>query len=417
MLSAALAVVALLSACSKKEAEVEPLVTVQAAAVKRAPLEQIISSEAVLAPVQQSAVTPKISAPVRQFYVNRGSRVHKGQLLATLENSDLVAAQVENKGALDQAQAAYESTTQASLPEEMQKAEADVHTTKQALDAEQKLFTSREDLYKQGALPRKDLDQARVSLTQAQAAYDQAQRHLTALQQVGKQQQIKSAAGQLESARGKYMGSEAQLSYTEVRSPIDGVVTERPLYPGEMATAGTPLITIMDTSKVIAKAHIPQEQATKLKVGDAAQITPPGSDQKVPAKITVISPATDPNSTTIEIWALANNKTEQLKPGTTVQLGVVARRIPDALTVPASAVLSSPDTGTAVMVVGTDDRAHRHAVQLGVRQGDQVQVVSGLQPGDRVITTGAYGLPDNTRVRLEGQPTKEATTAKDSAGG
>jgi hypothetical protein len=80
-------------------------------------------------------------------------------------------------------------------------------------------------------------------------------------------------------------------------------------------------------------------------------------------------------------------------------------------------VLSSPDTGTAVMVVGTDDRAHRHAVQLGVRQGDQVQVVSGLQPGDRVITTGAYGLPDNTRVRLEGQPTKEATTAKDSAGG
>jgi RND family efflux transporter MFP subunit len=401
--------VLLLSACSKKEEDAGPVVSVQVAPVTRHNLEVTVSAEAVLAPVEQAAITPKISAPVKRFYVNRGARVHKGELLATLENRDLQAATVENKGTLEQAQADYARTTTASLPEEVQKAEADVQTTKQALDAEQKLYQSREDLYKQGALPRKDLDQARVSLTQAQAAYDVAQRHLAALQQVGKQQTAKAAAGQLQSAEGKYMGSEAQLSYSEIRSPIDGVVTDRPLYPGEMATAGTPLMTVMNTSRVIAKAHVPQQQAALLKVGDPADITVPGNDDKLPARVTVVSPATDPNSTTIEVWAQADNREQRLRPGTTVQLSMVAQTVRDALTIPASAILTSPENGSAVMVVGSDEKAHKQTVHVGVKQGDEVQIVSGLKAGDRVISTGAYGLPDNTRVKPESAA--ENTTA------
>src|SRR5438105_4671176 len=101
---------------------------------------------------------------------------------------------------------------------------------------------------------------------------------------VGKQQTLKSAHGQLESAQGKYHGAEAQLSYSEVRSPIDGVVTDRPLYPGEMASAGTPIITVMNVSQVIAKAHIPQQAAALLKVGDAATIRAPGADDAVNGK-------------------------------------------------------------------------------------------------------------------------------------
>src|SRR5205807_10234814 len=104
-------------------------------------------------------------------------------------------------------------------------------------------------------------------------------RHLEALNAIGKQQELKSAAGQLDQAKGKYLGAEAQLSYSEVRSPIDGFVTDRPLYPGEMAAAGTPLITVMDLSQVIARAHISQQEAALLKAGDKAQITVPEVDK------------------------------------------------------------------------------------------------------------------------------------------
>ena len=109
-------------------------------------------------------------------------------------------------------------------------------------------------------LPRKELDQSRVDITQARNQYAIAKKHLDYLMAIGKQQALKSAAGQLESAKGKYLGAQAQLSYSEIRSPIDGVVTDRPLYPGEMAAAGTPLLTVMDISSVIAKAHIPQRR-------------------------------------------------------------------------------------------------------------------------------------------------------------
>src|SRR5450432_4774196 len=76
----------LLTSCSKKEHETEPEVTVQAAKAEKQSIRQIIRSEAVLFPKNQAAITPKVVAPVKKFYVNRGSRVHAGQLLAVLEN-------------------------------------------------------------------------------------------------------------------------------------------------------------------------------------------------------------------------------------------------------------------------------------------------------------------------------------------
>lgn len=420
---AAIAILAslLMTSCNKdKDEDVTPVVTVQTTTVKRGPIEQVITTQAVLWPIQQSAVTPKISAPVQKFFVNRGTRVKQGQLLAVLENRDL-------RGALAQAEANYESTTKATVPEDLKKAQTEVNNAKQELDAQQKLFSSREQLFQQGALPRKDLDQARVALTQAQSQYAVAQQHLEALQTVGATQTTKAAQGQLETAA-------ANVSYSEIRAPISGVITDRPLFPGEMTSAGSPLLTIMDTSRIIAKAHLPQEQAALLKVGDAAQLSAPDDDAKVAAKITVVSPATDPNSTTVEVWAQAANPGGMLRPGTTVQLSITAKKVPDALTVPAAAIVKT-DAGSAVMTVvqvaapngcksllpksedakdekaaGEDKKeskskpepvecAKQQAIQTGVEAGDQVQVTSGLKEGQQIVATGAYGLPDGTEIK------------------
>ena len=397
--------------CSK-EKTVEPVVPVQVAPVEKTTVQQIVSAEAILFPLQQSALVPKISAPVKTFYVKRGARVHKGQLLAVLENRDLSAAAEDTKGGFEQAQAAYTTTTAASLPEELQKAKADLESASKALEAQQKVYSSREELFKQGALPRKELDQSAVDLTNARNAYELARRHLDALQAVGKEQTLKSAAGQLQSAEGKYRGAEVQLSYSEIRSPIDGVVTDRPLYAGEMAASGTPLITVMDTSQVIAKAHIPQEQAQVLKVGDPATLTVPGEEKPVEGKVTVVSPALDPNSTTVEVWVLAKNPEQRLKPGSNVQLSMVAQVVPNALVVPASALLTAPDGATTVMVAGSDGRAHQQAVKAGIKQGDEVQVVEGLKEGQQVVASGAYGLPDNTKITVEAPKQSAKETEK-----
>ena len=378
----------------------------QVVTVKKETLRRTVTTEAVLFPLQQAAITPKISAPVKTFYIKRGSKVRKGQLLAVLEHNDLAAAAQENKGSYDEAQAAYETTTASALPQEVQKAQLDAQAAQQLLAAQQKIFNSRQELFQQGAMPRKELDQAGVDLTNARNQYEIAQQHLDALMKVGKQQQLKSAAGQLESAKGKYLGSAAQLGYSEIRSPMDGVVADRPLYPGEMAAAGAPLLTVMDISQVIARAHIPQPEAALLKAGDLATITVPGEENPIEGKITVVSPALDPNSTTVEVWVQIKNTDQRLKPGTSVQLSMLAQTIPNALVIPVAALLTAQAGTTSVMQVSGDDHAHQKNVRVGIRQGDSVQIVEGLQAGDRVVASGAYGLPDKSKIKVESQNEK-----------
>jgi RND family efflux transporter MFP subunit len=397
---------------SKDEPSASPVVAVQTAKVATRSLSQIVTAEAILFPRNQAAITPKITAPVSKFYVNRGSPVRAGQLLAVLENRDLAAAVTDNQGGYEQAQAVYETTVGASLPEEIKKAELELQSTKEEFDADQKLYTSRQELFQQGALPRKDLDQAGVALAQAKGQFQLAEHHLEALKSVTRAQTLKSATGQLASAKGKYEGAAAQMGYSEIRSPIDGVVTDRPTYPGETAAAGVPLLTVMDTSSVIAKAHIPQDQAALLQPGAPATLTAPGA-VTAEGKVTLISPALDPNSTTVEIWIEAPNRQQLLRPGMTVQLAIVARVVKDALTVPASAVLKSPEGGDRVMVV-ENDVAQGHAVETGIREGEAIQITKGLAPGATIVAVGAYGLPDKIHVK-EAEVPKPAGKAEGEA--
>lgn len=398
-----------LSACSEKEKgeEKKPVVPVQLATVARGSIQRIVTADGVLFPKTQSSVMPKISAPVRSFSVNRGDHVRRGQVLALLENKDLAAAAVDTRGSLEQAQAQYATVSGATVPEEVTKAQQDVQAAKQALDAAQKVYQSRQELLREGAIARKLVDDANVAFVQAQSQYNVAQEHLKSVQNVNRQQDVKSAQGALQSARGKYEGATAQLSYSEIRSPIDGVVADRSLYPGEIAAAGNPLLVVMDISRVIARANVPVAQAALLKVGSPATIAQTDANIEVPGKITVVSPAVDPSTTTVQVWVEAANPGERLRAGVTVKVSAVAQTINDAVIIPQAALLPSAEGETIVMVVGQDMVAHERKVEVGVKQGDKVQILSGLKPGEKVVSVGGLGLEDGTKVRVDTGKPKE----------
>jgi len=391
--------VALVPGC-KKEAPPEVQVTVQAEHPEQGPIAEHIVADAILAPLAQAAIAPKISAPVRKFYVERGSKVKAGQLLVTLENSDLAAAEQDNKGSYMAAEAAYATATKAQAPEDAQKAESDLAQAKANLDLNLSIVKSRKQLFAEGAIPGRDLDTAEAALVAAQAAYHAAELHLDSMRKVSREAALKSAQGQLASAEGKYKGAAAQVSYSEIRSSIDGVVTDRPLFAGETAAAGAPVITVMDTSNLLAKAHLAQSLAQRLKLGDEASILVPGVAEPVLAKIALISPALDPGSTTVEVWLKIDNKAGALKVGTPVKVSITGRTEPKAWKIPASAILTAQDGSKSVMVVGADGAAHRKAVKLGLLDAEDVQVTEGVAPGDLVVTGGAYGLDDGAKVKV-----------------
>jgi multidrug efflux pump subunit AcrA (membrane-fusion protein) len=384
----------------KKEAAPETLVTVQAEHPEQGAIAEHILADAVLAPLAQAAIAPKISAPVRKFYVERGSKVKEGQLLVTLENSDLAAAEQDNKGSYMAAEAAYATATKAQVPEDTLKAESDVAEAKANLDLNLSIVKGRKQLFAEGAIAGRDLDTAEAALVAAQAAYDAASKHLESVRSVSREAALKSAQGQLNSAEGKYKGAAAQVSYSEIRSPINGVVTDRSLFAGETAAAGAPVITVMDTSSLLAKTHLAQSLAQRMKLGDEASVQVPGIAEPVPAKVSLISPALDPGSTTVEVWLKIENKAGKLRVGTPVKVSITGRTDEKAWKVPAKSILTAQDGSKSVMVVGADGAAHRKPVTLGLEDAEDVQIASGLAPGDLVITGGAYGLDDGAKVKV-----------------
>src|ERR1035437_9460893 len=404
----------LLVSCSKKEEkEVEAPAPVQVTAVTQDTIRRLVAGDGMVFPRDQASVTPKIASPVQRFLVQRGDHVKQGQLLAVLESRDLTAGAAESQALLAQTEANLRSTTSAQIPESVVKARTDADTAKQTEDAARKLLENREKLLQQGALARKLVDDAQVTYAQAHGALLAAQEHLRALQSVGKQEQIKTATSQVDAARSHLQSSQAQVSYSQIVSPISGVVADRPLYAGEIATPGPPLVAVMDIPTIIARANVPQNQSASVKVGQPATITQIDTNQTVAGKVTVVSPATDPNSTTIQVWVQADNPGEQLKPGTSVHVAIMTEVIKATPVVPIAAILPGEEGGTACLVITADNIAHRRPVKLGVREGDKVQILNGVRPGEEVVIVGGIGLDDKAKVKIIDTTVKEAADDED----
>jgi HlyD family secretion protein len=401
--------------CTKPaEKEATAPAPVQVTAVTQATIRRIVDGDGILFPLDQANVMPKIAAPVQKFFVNRGDHVKQGQLLAILENRDLMAAAAESKGSMEQAESNLRATEGATVPEAVVKAQTDLDAAREARDAAKKVLDSREQLFKQGALAGRQVDESQVAYAQAVGQYKAAEEHLKTLQSVAKEEQIKGAAAQVETAQAHYQSQEAQVAYSRVVSPIGGVVSDRPLNAGEMANPGAPLLTVIDISRVVARVNVPQAEAGRVKAGQDAILTQTGKSDEVEGKVWVVSPATDPNTTTVQVWVQVPNPGEVLKPGSSVHAAIVTEIYKAATVVPVAAILPGEEGGTALLTVGSDSLAHRKPAKLGIREGNQVQILSGVAPGEEVVVAGGLGLDDKAKVKVITTAVEESDDDEDS---
>jgi multidrug efflux pump subunit AcrA (membrane-fusion protein) len=405
-----------LAACSQPpEAEKAPA-PVQVTAVTQATIRRVVGGDGALFPIDQAGIMPKILAPVQKFYVNRGDHVKQGQLLAVLENRDLADAAAESKGALEQAESNLRATEGATVPEAVVKAEADLEAARESRESARKVLESRRELLKQGALAGRQVDESQLAYSQADTQFREAQEHLRALQGVSREEQIKTAAAQVQSAKAHLQSQEQQVVYTRIVSPVSGIVADRPVNAGEMPAPGLPVITVMDISRVVARVNVPQAEAGFVKLGQTAILTQPDSKEQVEGKVTVVSPAADPSTTTVQVWIQIDNPGERLKPGTAIHAAIATEVYKAATVVPVAAILPGDEGGTAVLTVSSDSVVHQRAVTLGVREGNQVQILSGANPGEEVVVVGGMGLDDKTKVKVVTTAVEETDEDEDENG-
>ncbi len=205
---------------------------------------------------------------------------------------------------------------------------------------------------------------------------------------------IKYEVDALEAA---YELARLDLSYTEIRAPISGVVSERLVKLGNTVNSSKVLFRITDPESLIASLHVPQRELYRFRAGQAAEMSAdalPGVTYA--AQIQRISPTVDAANGTFKVTLEISEAEHQLMPGMFARINIVYDTHDNALTVPAAAVLDE-DSARSLFVV-EEGVARRIDVITGYVSGDRVEILSGIDENARVVVIGQNGLKDGARV-------------------
>ncbi len=338
-----------------------PVISVQR---QNLPVVVKISGTVSTLPNQSVKVSPVVPGRIIAIPVVLGEQVHRGQVIARLDGSQL-------KSQLDQANAALKS------------AEDAVTQSQSNLQLATSNFERYRLLYQSGAVSQQSFVTYR---NQAQVA----------------QSQLDAARSQVKQASASRAQALTQLKYTEVRSPISGIVASRLLQVGDTAAGAgaspsTPVLEIVNLDTVLINSNLP----ANIRVNQSAQITSvalPGVTFN--GTVTAISPFVDPRSNTLNIQVRTPNPSEQLKVGQVVSVSIRTGVHNGVLTVPQTALVPDPKNPKGKIVYTVQaGKAQPMQVKTGIEQNGQIEILSGLQAGESVVAKGAYGIPDGTPIK------------------
>jgi len=402
-LNLALACLSLAGCGSRDEPPPKTVVTVKAARAELADVQFSVRAPATLFPREQANLAARLTAPVRELRVRKGDAVSKGQVLALLENRDLLARKSEAAAAVADAQAMLRKMSAGTLPSDVERARGQAATAEAALNQARKIYERRRQLFEEGAIPNRELLISETELAQAKTSYEVARKALDLLMNQSREQDIQIAESRLEQAKARLALVEVELGFTEIRSPFSGVITEQFIYPGDMAKPDSSMFTVMDLSVMIARAQVPESEAEALRAGRDCAFAPiDRTDTISRGKVTVVNRAVDPARRTVEVWCEIPNPPGSLRAGVYGNAVIFTGQAPRSVVAPLSAVQFVEGTRRgSVLVVDGKRIAHKRDVEAGEVFDGKVQIKSGLQAGDTVIIEGGFGVLDGTEVRID----------------
>jgi multidrug efflux pump subunit AcrA (membrane-fusion protein) len=395
------------------------VVSVQVAKAERGAIANDITTVATLAPRQQADIMPKVAAQIRELPLLLNRSVHAHDVLVVLEARDLSAQLAETRAAVEETQSSARTTASGLVPlANAQDAKA-VRDAQATLDNARKTYERRRTLFAEGGISKKELEASQLAVTLAEDDLHAAESASRLHRGVTNPGDITVANAKAQQARNRLANLEAQVGYTVIRAPFDGVVTAQYQHQGDFAAPGTKILSIADASTLIARMNVSEATASMLKQGDVATVIPDDlPNETISGTISLVGRGADVQSRSVEVWVMVPNAAGRLRANGLARVSLAAQATSTAVVIPSSAVTldaTNANSGT-VMVVDAKSIAHETHVTTGIRSGGRTQILSGLSGGETVVTEGNYGLPDGTKVALAGAEPKEAPAKKAAAG-
>ena len=371
-----------LTAFSRGGTKIDPS---KLAKVEKGDLAKSVVATGKVTPITKVEIKSKASGIIRKLYVEYGDNVKKGQLLAQLDKDEIQAQVDQSRAAL---QAAEANLTSSEADYERAKVDAegpDVPLLKRQYDRSV-------EMAKDGVVSASALDDADRNYKMALNKQNVAKAQVTVLK-------AKIAQSQAEMAKDKanLAQLEEQLSYTDIVSPIDGIVLSRDVEIGDavssilvLGSSATLVMTLGDTSEVYVKGKVDESDIGKVYLGQPARIKVESfKDKTFYGKVTKISPmgVEKDNVTTFEVRVSINNPGGELKAEMTANAEIILEEHKNVLQIPEGAIIYDKDKKASVEIPDSKakDGKKKLAVNIGISNGAKTELLSGLKEGDQVV--------------------------------
>ncbi len=336
--------------------------SVETMTVERATINRTVRTFGNIRAQDDVRITPQISERISSIHVDLGDTVSQGQLLANLRDVNFV--------------------------DQVRRDEAQLEQARIAAQRDSVELSRARTLFERDLISSAEMDNARVQYQSSQSALRSAQAALTQ--------------------------SRENLNFTEIRSPVRGVVTRRNVSPGDVAGSGTAMFEIANLVGYEMRSFIPLADRRLVRQGQTVSIRLTGErEETATGVISRISPELDPVTGLAEVVITLTNIRQPILPGSLGEANITVLSRENTVVIPRSSMVDNvetildPETNSirldrtfsAFVAVG-DTVAQMRDLELGIEQGDRVEILSGLNDGERLIITGQSGLEDGGRIRV-----------------
>ena len=357
----------LCSACSKNDSEVEtekPAIAVETAVATPAPLRATIPVTGTLTARRTAEVKTELAGLVREVYVTEWAAVRQGQPLARIQAS-------ESETAVKRGEAGIASARAALL-------QAEVEADRARREGERMA-----QLKSAGLATQQQLDDAGSAVAAAVA-------------------RVAAGRAQLQVSEEEVAQLRLRLEKSLVRAPINGAVALRAVNVGDLAGAdsgGNVIFRIVDNRILDLTVTVPAKELAQIQVGQTLEFSSDGRPETFRGTIKYLNPSINPADRSLQLMAEIDNADGRLRDGLFVKGEILTGQRENVLLVPRT-VLAGLDLAnrTASLFVVVGDQAQRRAVEIGALSGEQVEIVTGLQAGERYVSRGAFNLRDGDKV-------------------
>lgn len=353
-----------------------------------------------LAPSQEVRVSPKVSGKIKTLNVSLGQFVTKGQVLFTLDQTDLL-------NSVRQAEAGYAlalanlSQSKNSSGQGLEQAKNTLEQTEQSLNDAKRNAERMSLLFQQGAISSQQLEQAKLALVNAQTAYANAQKAYESANQLTgvdvSEASVNQAKVALDNAR-------EQLANASISAPISGYVASVNGAVGEMAApqgGQTAVVTIVKINPLKVKVNLSETEIGNVQPGTKAIVDIEALNKTINASVTAVSPVMDQQLKAYPVEITIPNPDNQLKPDMVVSVKFADQRKTDKKTIVISRKAVFDQEGKQYVYKVQGDAAKMAEVTTGKESSDQIEILSGISVGDQIVVRGQPLLKDGAKVKIQ----------------